>query len=109
MLSQMLSHIKNKSLINHWFTSDCLGKLRFRADSNRCRWFCRPLPSRSATEPFLNGAKVVKVFYLIKILIDIFPFEINQLIIKYINKLILTFKINLTSIMLYFSDIWRVK
>jgi len=25
----------------------------------------------------LNGAKVVKVFYLIKILIDIFPFEIN--------------------------------
>jgi len=57
----------------------------------------------------LNGAKVVKVFYLIKILIDIFPFEINQLIIKYINKLILTFKINLTSIMLYFSDIWRIK
>jgi len=57
----------------------------------------------------LNGAKVVKVFYLIKILIDIFPFEINRLIIKYINKLILTFKINLTSIMLYFSDIWRVK
>lgn len=105
----MLSHIKNKSLINYWFTSDYLGKLRFRADSNRCRWFCRPLPSRSATEPFLNGAKVVKVFYLIKILIDIFPFEINQLIIKCINKLIFTFKINLTSTMLYFSDIWRVK
>ena len=25
--------------------------LRFRADSNRCTRFCRPLPSRSATKP----------------------------------------------------------
>ena len=25
--------------------------LRFRADSNRCSWFCRPVPSHSATEP----------------------------------------------------------
>ena len=25
---------------------------RFRADSNRCRRFCRPLPSHSATKPF---------------------------------------------------------
>ncbi len=27
---------------------------RFRADSNRCTRFCRPLPSLSATKPFLN-------------------------------------------------------
>lgn len=58
----MLSHIKNESLINHWFTSDCLDKLRFRADSNRCRWFCRPLPSRSATEPFFEWCKSSKSF-----------------------------------------------
>ena len=25
--------------------------MRFRADSNRCRWCCRPLPSHSATTP----------------------------------------------------------
>src|SRR5690348_11603711 len=25
--------------------------LRFRADSNRCKRFCRPLPSHSATKP----------------------------------------------------------
>ena len=43
------------------------GFLRFRADSNRCRRFCRPLPSHSATKPvnwdanlafFNKGAKV---------------------------------------------------
>ena len=43
------------------------GFLRFRADSNRCRRFCRPLPSHSATKPinwdanlafFTEGAKV---------------------------------------------------
>ena len=27
------------------------GFWRFRADSNRCRRFCRPLPSHSATKP----------------------------------------------------------
>ncbi len=26
---------------------------RFRADSNRCTRFCRPLPSHSATEPYI--------------------------------------------------------
>jgi uridine phosphorylase len=30
--------------------------LRFRADSNCCRSFCRALPSRSATEPFMKEA-----------------------------------------------------
>ena len=35
--------------------------LRFRADSNRCGRFCRPLPSHSATKPQLFGdAKVMK-------------------------------------------------
>ena len=49
------------------------GFLRFRADSNRCRRFCRPLPSHSATKPvnwdanlafFNKGAKfwLKKVF-----------------------------------------------
>ncbi len=44
---------------------------RFRADSNRCTRFCRPLPSHSATEPNFGlaayarltanpGAKVLK-------------------------------------------------
>ena len=33
--------------------------MRFRADSNRCTRFCRPLPSHSATKPcFFDGAKV---------------------------------------------------
>jgi hypothetical protein len=31
--------------------------LRFRADSNCCRSFCRALPNRSATEPFKVGQK----------------------------------------------------
>ena len=26
--------------------------MRSRSDSNRCRWFCRPLPSHSATRPY---------------------------------------------------------
>jgi hypothetical protein len=30
---------------------------RLRADSNRCTRFCRPLPSRSATQPFLRARK----------------------------------------------------
>ena len=35
--------------------------LRSGADSNRCTWFCRPLPNRSATRPFFEGtAKIVK-------------------------------------------------
>ena len=29
-----------------------LAFLRFLADSNRCRWCCRPLPNHSAKEPF---------------------------------------------------------
>lgn len=32
--------------------------LRYLADSNRCRWCCRPLPSRSAKVPFLSGANI---------------------------------------------------
>ncbi|MEN9961193.1 MAG: hypothetical protein RL045_1446 [Bacteroidota bacterium] len=31
--------------------SEWEGFWRFRADSNRCRRFCRPLPSHSATKP----------------------------------------------------------
>ena len=27
-------------------------KVRSRAESNRCTWFCRPMPSHSATGPF---------------------------------------------------------
>lgn len=33
--------------------------MRFRADSNRCKRFCRPLPSHSATEPFNPIAKLI--------------------------------------------------
>ena len=47
------------------------GFWRFRADSNRCRRFCRPLPSHSATKPinwdanlafFNKGAKFLLKF-----------------------------------------------
>ncbi len=34
------------------------GYLRSRADSNRCRSFCRALPSRSATRPFGSKFRV---------------------------------------------------
>ena len=30
-----------------------LEKKRSEPDSNRCRWFCRPLPSHSAIRPFI--------------------------------------------------------
>lgn len=39
------------------------GFMRYLADSNRCRWCCRPLPSRSAKVPFLpflRCANIVK-------------------------------------------------
>lgn len=45
--------------------TNCRGKVqRSRADSNRCRRFCRPVPSLSATRPFwdtnvLNFTRVV--------------------------------------------------
>ena len=36
--------------------------LRSRADSNRCRRFCRPLPSHSATRPFYKAAKIANIY-----------------------------------------------
>ena len=33
--------------------------LRFRADSNCCRSFCRALPSHSATEPYPKGTPAI--------------------------------------------------
>ena len=33
---------------------------RSRADSNRCRSFCRALPSHSATGPFFRNAKITQ-------------------------------------------------
>jgi hypothetical protein len=36
-----------------------LFSLRSGADLNRCTWFCRPLPNRSATRPFFRrSAKI---------------------------------------------------
>ena len=37
----------------NWATPAKMVMMRFRADSNRCTRFCRPLPSHSATEPFV--------------------------------------------------------
>ena len=39
---------------------------RSRAESNRCMRFCRPPPSHSATEPFLQEGKSIKknLFYI---------------------------------------------
>lgn len=36
--------------------------LRSRADSNRRTRFCRPLPSHSATRPFLRTAKLINLW-----------------------------------------------
>src|SRR5215475_12917648 len=38
--------------------------VRFRADSNRCRSFCRALPSHSATEPSFNPPKTHEANFL---------------------------------------------
>lgn|GEM_PF-1889441 len=38
--------------------------LRSEAESNRCRRFCRPLPDRSATRPFVGGANI-QIFTII--------------------------------------------
>ena len=38
--------------------------MRCLADSNRCRWCCRPLPSRSAKAPFFKVCKYIYFFSL---------------------------------------------
>ena len=38
--------------------------LRSEAESNRCTRFCRPLPDRSATRPFV-GAANIQIFNII--------------------------------------------
>ena len=42
------------------------GFLRFLADSNRRKRFCRPVPNHSAKEPYFPfaNAKIVYIFYL---------------------------------------------
>src|SRR5690606_39993529 len=53
---------------------------RFLADSNRCTWCCRPLPSHSAKEPFgcanIAFYLILKNYfrkYLVKALLYTFP------------------------------------
>lgn len=38
--------------------------LRSGADSNRCKRFCRPLPSHSATRPIFKAAKITIIYWL---------------------------------------------
>jgi hypothetical protein len=48
-------HHKNKKAAR-WAALGAI-HLRFRADSNRCKRFCRPLPSHSATKPYHGNSE----------------------------------------------------
>ena len=75
------------------FQSGFLSQIwRSRADSNRCRRFCRPVPSRSATRPF-SSYKVNNIFRCCKWYENLFFYNYlvsrsfsNQRIFKFSNQ-----------------------
>ena len=45
---------KKNTFVNTWFTKVFLKRMRSEADSNRCKWFCRPVPNPSAIRPYFH-------------------------------------------------------
>src|SRR5438105_3755544 len=56
MTNELPLYLENKKSLKFFKLKAFIGfGWRFRADSNRCRSFCRAQPSHSATEPFVHA------------------------------------------------------